>query len=451
MPSSSSSAAEEDPRINTAFQTLFRSTLQRAYSTTAARSGIDVPPASTTVDPDPGTAKTTTAAGVASKVAVDAILDATIVETSNDDNNNNSSNDQQSSDPGSGGGGNGSIAEAVDAMLDATVVQTRERVYSKRAETKKQRQTWEHHPSSTAPRGGGGGGGRYEFPFATSYKSHPALNNVALAHALWSSVVRPNTDAVIDATCGNGNDSIVLAEILFGGDGEGDDGGCGGELLCVDIQAVACERTGKALREVLPPSIRVIDDKDNDNESNDNDGSHHRTVRVLRASHERLPRPTDPSSEVGLVVYNLGWLPGSTSGGGGVGKECVTQTETTLTSLVDATSLLRVGGMLSVVTYPQTGPSEHRAVELFVTCLGLLSSRTRTWTEELESFAAAAEGNDDDDAGAIAGAVRAAMETVVAPAPAAAGAGGNQTWRVSRHDKLGMDRPPVLFTATRIK
>ncbi|VEU44439.1 unnamed protein product [Pseudo-nitzschia multistriata] len=321
------------------------------------------------------------------------------------------------------GGGSSSTALGSDAPRSR---------YSNTTDTSKQRQqSYPHH----ARKGGSKTARRYEFPFATAYKNHPALNNVALAHALWASVIRPGVDSAIDATCGNGNDSVVLAEILFGANAGGNDGDAGtgrSELLCLDVQELACQRTREALREALPASVRVL----GAGEQTAMGGSGN-LVRVLEASHETLPRPSDPSS-VGLVVYNLGWLPGGDTGG----KGTVTQAGTTLASMVDAVSLLRVGGMLSAITYPTTSPGEAEAVRLFVTCLALLSSKTRSWEEEVAAFGD--DRNREQGEGvAIKDLVASCMERVVASGPG--------TWRVSQHDKLGMESPPVLFTATRIK
>jgi len=322
------------------------------------------------------------------------------------------------------------------------------------------------------------------FKQAIAYKDHPALNNVALAHALWASVVKPGVDTVIDTTCGNGNDSIILAELLFGCGGDGDgppqplpqkqeqpQATLRPELVCLDVQELACERTAEALRRVLPSSVPVLVGDDSTVPSSSPSPSLHPEghALVLNASHERLPELRDDSS-VGLIVYNLGWLPGSSSSSNDNnsdndnntddGKACVTTLDTTLSSLVDAVGLLRVGGMLSVITYPQTGPAEAAAVRLLVEALALRSSRTQTWEGALEEYASGASNGSGGSGGeeedhpeeaastipekrAIAAKVRAAMETVVARGP--------QTWRVSEHDRLGMDRPPILYTATRIK
>jgi hypothetical protein len=284
----------------------------------------------------------------------------------------------------------------------------------------------------------------YAFPFATRYKYHPAISSVALGQSLWATIVRPDVDTVIDATCGNGYDSVAIARLLFrrknDGSSEGRRNGPAShsQLMCLDVQEQACQNTMAALRNILPPSIMD------------------RQVNVINTSHERLPRPTNTTS-VGLVVYNLGWLPNSNSTKDGaaattrtaaVGKTCVTTTATTISSMTDAILLLRVGGMLSVVTYPRTDPEEADAVRLFLTCLSLLSSNVETWEEEVDNFVGGTDKENETAAVAcvtIAKHVTRAMERVVQE-----GAMG-QTWRVSKHEKLGMDRAPILLTATRIK
>lgn len=332
----------------------------------------------------------------------------------------------------------------------------------------------------------------YAFPFETRYKYHPAISNVALGQSLWASIIRPDVDTVIDATCGNGHDSVAIARLLFrnhivkdgrqdddsnnsnsnkNDDGDDDDDNNNNndlvvttsQLLCLDVQEQACKNTITALQNILPSSIM------------------NRHVNVICTSHERLPQPTNTTS-VGLVVYNLGWLPNSnsnniktnddgatsappitmaaqtSSSSQSVGKACVTATETTILSMTDAILLLRVGGMVSVVTYPRTSPQEADAVLLLLTCLSLLSSNVETWEEEVKKFVGRDDiteedvndyDDDDDDEKAtkviIAQHVIRAMERIVQEGTI------DQTWRVSKNERLGMDRAPILLTATRIK
>jgi hypothetical protein len=299
--------------------------------------------------------------------------------------------------------------------------------------------------------------------FAYKYRGNPAITNFALAHSLWSSVLRPNIDSAIDATCGNGQDSIFLAKLLFGGssptnDMEGSSSNgissssiSNSQLLCIDIQQQACESTTRALAKELPPQLLQ------------------NNVQVLQTSHAPLPRPrsttkdedededdataTATSSVVGLVVYNLGYLPRS-------GKACVTQMDSTLASLVDAILLVRIFGMISVLTYPNTNPDEDIAVRVFLECVALLSSNNTTWNDFLdklypppcnnETAASSSSSSSDDDHNVPAGnaireLVQSAMQRVISLGDP------DQTWRVSEHRKLGMDGAPILLTATRIK
>ena len=260
----------------------------------------------------------------------------------------------------------------------------------------------------------------YTFPFATRYKYHPAISNVALAQALWSTVIRPNVDTVIDATCGNGYDSVAIAKLLF--QKNSDENKCYAQLICLDIQKEACENTRQLLKQTL--------EQDNDTITTCTD-YYNDHVDVLHASHEVLPRPKNDTS-VGLVVYNLGWLPNHTE------KDCITTMETTVLSITDALLMIRIGGMLSVVTYPKTGPDEDCAVRLFVTCLALLSSNVRSWQDAIVD-----ETNKGTDPKIIKH-VEQAMGRVVQYSP-------GTTWRVSKHDKIGMEQAPILYTATRIK
>ena len=60
----------------------------------------------------------------------------------------------------------------------------------------------------------------------------PELNNIHTlnAHRLWNSIIRAG-DTVIDATCGNGHDSLVLAKQTLTK--------TSGHLYCIDIQQSA--------------------------------------------------------------------------------------------------------------------------------------------------------------------------------------------------------------------
>jgi hypothetical protein len=246
------------------------------------------------------------------------------------------------------------------------------------------------------------------------YHGNPTIANTALAHSLWQTVLRPNMDSAIDATCGNGHDSCVIARILF--DEEAYEESSQSHLLSIDIQSQACGNTTDALKQELGEDI------------------FEKHVQVLQTSHSPLPYPSR-NSVVGLVVYNLGWLPNSD-------KDCITKVDSTLESIADGILLVRIGGMMSVVTYPKTNPEEDIAVRVFLECVALLSSNVQTWRDFLDA-------DDNAELASLSQEIRqkiiAVMEHIVEMGDF------KQTWRVSEHRKLGMHQSPILLTATRIK
>ena len=257
------------------------------------------------------------------------------------------------------------------------------------------------------------------------YLGDPCVTGTALAHSLWSSVIIPNVDTVIDATCGNGRDALALARLLFVDenlfrtqDKDESEVGFGPkpELLCIDIQRRACENTQRSLMNAL------------------NSDTFANYVRVLTSSHAPLPRPRDTRS-IGLVAYNLGYLPGTDD------KDAfATQIITTIFSLTDASLLLRTGGLLSVMTYPGTSPNEADAVKYFCEGLAMLTSRNSGgWKEYVDQI------SEKQGSGAIRELVRSSLERVVREGEA------KQTWRVFEHKPLGRPLSPILVTAMRIK
>jgi hypothetical protein len=221
-------------------------------------------------------------------------------------------------------------------------------------------------------------------PQELSYGSNPAITATALAHMLWSHVVRPNVDTVIDATAGNGQDSVALAKLLFlpeddtnasphpphGDDDDNDN--TTARLICMDVQEIACIKTQAALSAHL--SAAQLE---------------RHVVQVIHGSHAELPPVEHP---VGLIVYNLGFLPGSD-------KSIETRTESTIESLAQASTIIRIGGMISVMTYPRSNGEEDGAVAAF---LAELARKT-------------------------------------------------QRFRINEHRQLARPMAPVLYTATRIK
>lgn len=133
-------------------------------------------------------------------------------------------------------------------------------------------------------------------------KTRPHLE---LAHRLWSELLQP-ADTAIDATCGNGKDTLRLAQLLPQG-----------RILALDIQ----ERAILHSKEVL---------------------TGYPQVEFYLQSHVDFPA----AEGVKLIVYNLGYLPGANN------KALTTLTETTLQSVEKACHLVQKGGAISIMCYP---------------------------------------------------------------------------------------------------
>lgn len=153
-------------------------------------------------------------------------------------------------------------------------------------------------------------------------------SHLDLAHALWKQLLREG-DTVVDATCGNGHDTLFLAELALS-DTEG-------KLLAIDIQAEAVAASQARLKENLTPR-------------------QYERIEWLQGSHAAFP---EDLKEVSLFVYNLGYLPGGD-------KSKTTMTNTTLTSIDNALSLLKAGGVVSITCYPGHDEGKKEEKELMI-------------------------------------------------------------------------------------
>ena len=269
------------------------------------------------------------------------------------------------------------------------------------------------------------------------YGQNPTITSTALAHLLWKSVLRPGVDSAIDATAGNGSDTVALAKLLFPSSSTTTTTSSNpsqSHLLAVDVQEVACQKTLRRLSKVSVPLGRV---------------------QVVCASHAPLPLPPDTSS-VALVVYNLGYLPNhsqrtqttlttTTSTTTTEPGPVTTQTKTTLASLADAALVLRVGGVLSVTTYPRTNAEEDVVVRAFMEGLALFSSQTMSYETHLQNLCSSHQINET-----WSEQLRVTLQHVWEKSSSDSQQ-QHPTWRVHEHRKLGWVDAPILLTATRIK
>ena len=138
-------------------------------------------------------------------------------------------------------------------------------------------------------------------------------------------------DQAIDATAGNGYDTLLLAEQV----------GTSGEVIAIDIQDCAIQST----REKLD-SAGLID-----------------RVRLLCDDHAlALGKLIEFNREkVAGITFNLGYLPGSD-------KSIQTRTESTEKALAASIQLLGPGGYLCVIAYRghTEGIAEADTVEAFM-------------------------------------------------------------------------------------
>jgi predicted methyltransferase len=140
-------------------------------------------------------------------------------------------------------------------------------------------------------------------------------------------------DAVLDATAGNGHDTLFLARLV----------GNTGRVWAFDVQATAVLETRRRLSEACV--LHAV---------------------VIHAGHETMREhvPVEFHGRLRGIMFNLGYLPGSD-------KSVITRTETTLSALTAAIDVLAPGGLLTVAVYPghEGGANEQRAIMEWATAL----------------------------------------------------------------------------------
>lgn len=149
----------------------------------------------------------------------------------------------------------------------------------------------------------------------------PALRGpVPLSHLLLDSFVRDG-HRVVDATCGNGHDTLLLARLV----------GDGGHVWGFDIQQQALAETGRRLDEAGVSG----------------------RVTLLQRGHEELAEHV--TGPLQAVLFNLGYLPGGD-------RSIITRPESTGSALEQALQLLAPGGIILATVYPgHTGGSQEQA------------------------------------------------------------------------------------------
>ncbi|KAJ6365916.1 hypothetical protein OIU77_002472 [Salix suchowensis] len=160
-----------------------------------------------------------------------------------------------------------------------------------------------------------------------------------VAHLIWKRVIQ-NGDTVIDATCGNGYDTLAMLKMVADESGRG-------RVYGIDIQGDALKSTASLLDESVTLKEKEL-------------------VKLISICHSRMEEIVPENSPVRLVAFNLGYLPGGD-------KTITTVSETTQLALEAAKKILIPGGLISLVVYVghPGGMEELETVEAFASGLSV--------------------------------------------------------------------------------
>ena len=130
-------------------------------------------------------------------------------------------------------------------------------------------------------------------------------------------------DTAIDATCGNGNDTIFLSQLV----------GADGRVFSFDVQKEAIGETDRRLTELGIENVNLILD------------GHENVLNYI-------------SGEISAAIFNLGYLPGSD-------KTVTTNGVTTWRAVCEMLQLLKIGGLIILVIYHghEAGKVERQQIE----------------------------------------------------------------------------------------
>ena len=145
-----------------------------------------------------------------------------------------------------------------------------------------------------------------------------------MAHDFLAQVITPE-DIVVDATMGNGHDTLFLAKLAK-------------QVYAFDIQEQALEKTSQRLQEAGLSNVDLI-----------------------LQGHETVDQFV---TEVKAAIFNLGYLPSAD-------KSIITQPQTTLEALEKLCQMLIKGGRIAIMIYygHEGGDIERDAVLDFVSQL----------------------------------------------------------------------------------
>jgi len=136
------------------------------------------------------------------------------------------------------------------------------------------------------------------------------INALSVAHHFLRERVSPG-QFIIDATAGNGGDTMFLCELMEGQ----------GKILAFDIQQEAVRRTRERLAEAGYGDI----------------------AEVICCGHEHMGEYAQAETVDG-IVFNFGWLPGGD-------HDIFTKKESSVAAIKAGLELLKPGGFMSLCVY----------------------------------------------------------------------------------------------------
>ena len=152
-------------------------------------------------------------------------------------------------------------------------------------------------------------------------------------------------DYAIDATVGNGHDTVFLVEQV----------GSSGIVFGFDIQQAAIDSTRAKIESYCTGKS-----------SNSNAPPQTECVTLIHGSHADMAEkiPAKFHGNISAIMFNLGYLPGGD-------KSIITQTDSTLQALSSASQLLATKGLITILAYPGHAGGDKE------------TPRVKSWCEQL--------------------------------------------------------------------
>lgn len=156
---------------------------------------------------------------------------------------------------------------------------------------------------------------------------------LSFAHSLFEKAIQPG-DMVVDATVGNGHDTVFLAKLI----------GENGYVFGFDVQKEAINHTYERLC-----AENLV-----------------QRVTLFQEGHEKasIALPKDVHGKLKGVIFNLGYLPKGN-------KNIITKAETTISALEQFINIMATGGLIVLVVYHghQGGKEEKEHILQYVSNL----------------------------------------------------------------------------------